>query len=66
VLAKSPAAEAGLKIGDGIEQVEGKDVKTVTQLLSEAAKLTAGKTLRLSIRRDDKQQELKITAGSGL
>lgn len=66
VLAKSPAAEAGLKIGDRILMAQGKDVVAISHLLVHANKLTRGKTLELTIERERKKQELKITAGEGL
>jgi serine protease DegQ len=66
VLAKSPAAEAGLKSGDRILEAEGKEIGAVADVLREAAKMTAGRTLRLTIERDKSKQELKITAGDGL
>jgi serine protease DegQ len=66
VLAKSPAADAGLKAGDRILEADGKTIGAIADLLAATAKMTAGKTLRLSIERDKNQQELKITAGDGL
>ena len=66
VLKKSPASEAGLKKGDRILQADGKDVASVDGVLQRASKLTAGKTLSLTIERNNEKQELKITAGDGL
>ena len=66
VLAHSPAAEAGLKTGDRILEAEGKATDTIASVLREAAKMTAGRTLRLTIERDNNKQDLKITAGDGL
>jgi membrane-associated protease RseP (regulator of RpoE activity) len=66
VLAHSPAAEAGLKKGDRILAAEGKEIHAIADVLQRAAKLTAGKTLTLTIERNKEKQELKITAGAGL
>ena len=66
VLADSPAATAGLKKGDRIVRVEAKDVATIAQVQQHAGKVTAGKTLALTIERAKKNIELKITAGDGL
>jgi hypothetical protein len=66
VLAKGPAAEAGLKVGDRIDTVEGEEISNAADLLSHAAKLTAGRTLTLGVTRDNDKQTLKITAGNGL
>jgi hypothetical protein len=66
VLAGSPADQAGLKKGDRIVSVEAKDVSVVSEVLQRAAKLTAGKTLSLTVERGKEKVELKITAGDGL
>jgi hypothetical protein len=66
VLTDSPAAKAGLKKGDRIVTVESAEVSAINDVLQKASKLTAGKTLTLMIERNNKKQELKITAGEGL
>jgi hypothetical protein len=66
VLANSPAAAAGLQAGDRILEADGKEINTVAGVLKTAEKMTAGRTLRLTIERDKKKQELNITAGDGL
>lgn len=66
VLAKSPAAEAGLKVGDRILTVENVEINAVADAVMQASKLTAGKTLTLAIERDKQKHEIKITAGQGL
>jgi S1-C subfamily serine protease len=66
VLADGPAAKAGLKKGDQILSVQTKDIADVAAVLQQASKVTAGKTLSLSIERNQEKHELKITAGDGL
>lgn len=66
VLKKSPAADAGLQKGDRIHAAQGKEVASIDTLLRQANKLTAGKTLSLTIERKNEKQDLKITAGDGL
>ena len=66
VLADSPAAKAGLKKGDRIVSVEAAEISQVDDVLQRASKITAGKMLTLTIERNKKQQDLKITAGDGL
>jgi hypothetical protein len=66
VLAKGPAAKAGLRAGDRIERVQGKAVATIADLRRRAAHLTAGQQLRLTIHRGQQTQEITITAGEGL
>jgi serine protease DegQ len=66
VLAKTPAAEAGLKKGDRIDEIEGNEIGTTADVLAEAAKLTPGRSLNLTVIRDGEKHMLKITAGRGL
>jgi membrane-associated protease RseP (regulator of RpoE activity) len=66
VLAKSPAAQAGLKAGDQIESIDGEDVKDVADVFNHTAKVTVGRPLSLTVSRNGESQTLKITAGNGL
>lgn len=66
VLADSPAAMAGLKKGDRIFRVESKEIAAVSEVLQHASKITAGKTLSITVERGKEKHELKITAGEGL
>jgi membrane-associated protease RseP (regulator of RpoE activity) len=66
VLPGSPAAQAGLKKGDRILSAAGKEIRAANDVVQQASKLTAGKTLNLAIERNKEKQELKITAGEGL
>jgi hypothetical protein len=67
VFEDSPAAIAGLKVGDRIEQAEGEDIATAEELLAWAAQVTPGRPLTLTVsRRGEDSQKLKITAGNGL
>jgi hypothetical protein len=66
VLAGGPAAEAGLKAGDRIDQVQGKAVQSVADIQRRSARVLAGQAVRLTIRRGDKTEEITITAGEGL
>ena len=66
VLPGSPAAQAGLKKGDRILSAAGKETRAANDVVQQASKLTAGKTLNLAIERNKEKQELKITAGDGL
>ena len=66
VLPMSPAAESGLKQGDRILSAAGSEISSISAVLEKASKLTAGKTLNLTIERGKEKHELKITAGQGL
>jgi serine protease DegQ len=66
VLAKSPAAEAGLKAGDRIDQVNGAPVTTGADVEKQLARLLPGQDVRLNVVSADQKRELKITAADGL
>ena len=66
VLAKSPAAGAGVKAGDRIEQINGHAVKAGADVERLTAKVLAGQTVAFTIQRGTQTVELKITAGEGL
>lgn len=56
----SPAALAGMEIGDRIVKVNGKEISTKTELLDAVAK-SGGQPLTLEIRRDDRSTSLTVT-----
>jgi hypothetical protein len=66
VLAKGPAAEAGLQKGDRIVMIGTREIRTTDDVHLEAGKVISGKTMTLTIERDKQQREIKITAGDGL
>jgi hypothetical protein len=66
VLAKSPAASAGLQAGDRIRQVQGSDVSSFADVHRALTKLAAGQSVRIAITRGDEQKEITVTAGEGL
>jgi membrane-associated protease RseP (regulator of RpoE activity) len=66
VLAKGPADRAGLRAGDRLQQVQGKEVRSAADVHRLTARVMAGKEVRLRVRRGDKDQEITITAGEGL
>jgi membrane-associated protease RseP (regulator of RpoE activity) len=66
VLPNGPAAKAGLQKDDRIVEAGATEIPSIAALMKEASKITAGKTLTLTIERNNKKQEIKITAGDGL
>ncbi len=56
----SPAAKAGLKIGDHVVQVEGRDILTSASLRRWLAETDPGQTLNLQIKRGAKRLPLSI------
>lgn len=60
VAADSPAAKAGLMVGDQIKKINGRDIATRVELLDAAAK-GKGAPLNLEILRDGRTETLTIT-----
>ena len=63
VLQGGPAARAGLQPGDVINQVAGKSVGNVTQLLSAVAALRPGTAVTLGLLRRTEKMDLVVTPG---
>jgi hypothetical protein len=75
VLPKSPAAMAGVMVGDRIVavegnqisfEVEGKQLTAFAQATAALGKITAGHQVRIVVQRGDDRKELTLTAGQGL
>lgn len=66
VLPGGPAAKAGLKAGDRIEQVQGKAVKSFPDVLLQVAGVTAGQLVQFDVVRGQEKQQITVTAGEGL
>jgi len=66
VLAKTPAAAAGLKAGDRIARVQGRPVHTIVELQRLAGRVTAGQEFRLLVHRGEESKEITVKAGEGL
>lgn len=56
----SPAANAGIEIGDRIVKIDGKDISTKTELL-EAVSKSKGQALDLEVRRDGHVKHVRVT-----
>lgn len=56
----SPAATAGMEIGDRVVRVNGKDISTKTELLDAVAK-SKGQPLALEVRREGQTKPLSVT-----
>jgi serine protease DegQ len=65
VLPESSAAQAGLKAGDEISQVNGKDVKTASDLKKRLSELESDQSLKVTIRREKDNKEITIKSGEG-
>lgn len=61
IIPNSPAAKAGLKEGDVITKIAGKDIDAKTSLTSLVAQHAVGEEIELTIIRDQNEQTIKIT-----
>lgn len=63
VLQDGPAAQAGMRPGDVIVRVDGKNVANVSELLTAVAALKPGEASPFVVQRGDKMVELNISPG---
>jgi hypothetical protein len=66
VLAKSPAAAGGLKVGDRLLTLDGRWTDTVSDTFVAATSVKPGKPATLVVTRDGKEVKLTVTPGKGL
>jgi predicted aspartyl protease len=66
VFAGSPAADAGLKVGDRLLTLNHRWTDSVADCYAAAATMTPGSAARVQLRRDGKEMELTIAARPGL
>ncbi len=59
-----PAAKAGVKAGDIIIKLGGKDITNIYDYTYVMGDLKIGKETEMKVQRDGKEVELKITPGS--
>lgn len=57
----SPADKAGLKVGDIIASVDGKDVKSSWDIRAQVRELKEGEQVPITVYRDGKAQNLSVT-----
>jgi serine protease Do len=63
VVPKSPAAEAGLKVGDVIIEFEGQHIRDAADLRNRVSTSEVGKIKELKIVRNGKEQVIKVKLG---
>ncbi len=63
VFAKSPAASAGLKVGDTIVELNGQRIKGVADLIFEIGKTPVGNTVEFTIDRADSEIKIGMAVG---
>jgi serine protease Do len=59
----SPAAKAGLKTGDVVTKINGKDIVTSLDLSSRIGAMKPGTTANLEVYRNGKPQQIAVTVG---
>ena len=65
VVADSAAAEAGLRAGDVITQIDGASVGSSTDVVLAVAEAGAGATLEIAVARDRERLTLRATLPEG-
>ncbi|MGM3172750.1 serine endoprotease DegQ [Dickeya lacustris] len=60
VIAKSAAAKAGIKAGDVLISLDGKSISSFAELRAKIGTTAPGKTVRIGLLRDGKQQEVAV------
>ena len=60
----SPADKGGLKSGDKILEVEGKEIASTTYFKHELYKYEIGDTITIKVERDGKEKDIKVTLGT--
>jgi serine protease DegQ len=63
VLQNGPAAQSGIRPGDVIVQVAGKDIANVSELLTNVAALQPGTPTKFRVQRRDEGMDLTVTPG---
>ncbi|WDT78711.1 MAG: DegQ family serine endoprotease [Candidatus Manganitrophus sp.] len=63
VLPDSPAEAAGIKRGDILLAIDGKEVESTAQLRKWVAGTAVGKKIRLTLFRDKKEKEIELSPG---
>jgi Aspartyl protease/PDZ domain len=66
VLAKSPAAAGGLKVGDRLLTLDGRWTDSVSDTFIAAGSAKPGKRVTLVVQRNGKEVKLTVTPGKGL
>ncbi|MFT5397044.1 MAG: Do/DeqQ family serine protease [Gammaproteobacteria bacterium] len=61
VLENSPASKAGLKIGDIVVSIDGKNIVNANDVANRIGLLPVGETIKFKVLRDGKQSEFVVT-----
>jgi S1-C subfamily serine protease/photosystem II stability/assembly factor-like uncharacterized protein len=61
VVEDSPAAKAGLKVGDIVQSIGSKSIQGYNQLLEDVRTRNAGDKVKIKVLRDEQSQEIEVT-----
>lgn len=61
VVAESPAAAAGVRVGDVIVSIDGQDIENGAELLRSLAKRQAGDRIHVGLLRGDRERDVEVT-----
>jgi putative serine protease PepD len=64
IVSGSPAAKAGLKVGDSIIAVDGDAVNSATSLVGQLRQRPVGTSVTLTVVRSGKESDVKVTLGA--
>jgi serine protease DegQ len=62
-LQSGPADRAGIKPGDVLKSIDGKNISDITELLNKIAQITPGNKVKAVINRKGKDLDLEIQVG---
>jgi hypothetical protein len=65
VLEGSPAADAGVRVGDELTRIDGRAVSDGRSAIEAIAQIEPGAELKLIVKRGDATEELRLIAGEG-
>ena len=63
IVAGSPAAKAGLKVGDVITSFDGKTITSADELTASVAAAKAGEKVTVTVKRGGSTQHVTVTLG---
>jgi serine peptidase DegS len=64
VLTNAPADQAGIRTGDIIKKINGKNIANIHQLTNRIANIIPGATVPVAIMRDTEHKQLSLTVGA--
>jgi len=66
VLDKGPAGAAGLKVGDVVTHLQGREVDDVADVVRLTKRMRAGTTIKLTVQRGKEKKEITFKTSEGI